>query len=182
MAVNLLSVYPEIFAAGAILAGLPFGAATSMPEALGAMAQGRNQTPAQWGDIVRAATRHDGPWPRVSVWHGGADNVVHPLNAESLIGQWSDLHRLTQPPVETVIAGHRHRAWSDREGTSVLESYTIAGMGHGVPISTRGGPGDIGAVGPFHLETGICSTRQIAQFWGLGSPSAPIAANIGMGS
>ncbi len=167
MANNLLAVYPEVFAGGAILAGLPYGAANSTAEALGAMAQVRTQTPSQWGDFVRGASAHSGPWPRLSLWHGGADNVVHPANAEALIDQWSDLHRLTQRPTETAIAGHRRRVWRDQNGSALLESYTIAGMGHGVPITARGRPQDIAVTSPFHLETGICSTRRIAQFWGL---------------
>lgn len=181
-AANLLAVYPEVFAAGAILAGLPFGAATSMPEALSAMAQGHSQSPAQWGDIVRAASAHTGPWPRLSVWHGGADNVVHPANAEALIGQWSDLHRLDQPSIDTEISGHRCRIWSNRGGDALLESYTINGMGHGVPTTARGRPEDIGVTSPFHLETGICSTRQIALFWGLGPHDDPNRATVGVGS
>ena len=151
-----------------------------MPEALSAMAQGRSRSPDQWGDIVRAASPHAGPWPRVSLWHGGADNVVHPANAEALIGQWSNLHRLTQPPVETDVAGHRHRVWRDQNGSALLESYTIAGMGHGVPTTARGQPQDIGVTSPFHLETGICSTRQIAQFWGLSGHDEPNGATVGV--
>ena len=170
-AINLLALYPEVFAAGAVIAGLPFGAASSMPEAFSAMAQGRSQSPRQWGDIVRAASMHSGRWPRVSVWHGGADGVVHPANADGLIAQWSDLHRLTQPPVEHDIAGHCRRVWHDPNGSVVLESYTLAGMGHGVPITARGRPQDIGVTSPFHLEMGICSTRRIAHFWGLGAHS-----------
>ena len=65
MAACLLAVYPDVFAGGAILSGLPFGAAASLPEALGSMAQSRRQSPATWGAIVRAATAHEGPWPRV---------------------------------------------------------------------------------------------------------------------
>ena len=32
-------------------------------------------------DVVRAASPHRGPWPRVSIWHGGADRTVSPVNA-----------------------------------------------------------------------------------------------------
>lgn len=182
MAVSLLAVYPEVFAAGAVLAGLPFGAAASVPEALESMAQGRSQSPATWGDRVRAASLHKGPWPRMSVWHGSADNVVHPANAEALIGQWSDVHRLTQPPVETDIASHRHRVWHDRNGSALLESYTISGMGHGVPITAHGRAKNSGVASPFHLETGICSTSHIARFWGLGVDVELNGATVGVGS
>jgi hypothetical protein len=38
----------------------------------------------------------------------------------------------------------------------------IAGMGHGTPL----GDG-FGAPGPYMLDVGISSTREIAQFWGI---------------
>jgi len=39
----------------------------------------------------------------------------------------------------------------------------IAGMGHGTPIGNG-----LGTAGPFMLDVGISSTREIARFWGLG--------------
>jgi len=44
----------------------------------------------------------------------------------------------------------------------VLEINTIAGMGHGTPLD-----GALGAAGPYMLDVGISSTREIARFWGL---------------
>jgi hypothetical protein len=31
------------------------------------------------GDRVRAASRHRGPWPKISVWHGASDPIVKPF-------------------------------------------------------------------------------------------------------
>ena len=180
MATNLLAVYPEVFAAGAVLSGLAFGSAASMSEALTSMAQGCSQTPKEWGNLVRAASAHSGPWPRLSVWHGGADTVVHPANAEALVAQWTDLHRLGRPPREEVMAGHRRRVWSGADGRAVIESFTIAGMGHGVPVTARGQPPGVGSASPFHLEAGICSTSQIARFWGLLPPAETVGTAVGV--
>ena len=175
MAASLLAVYPDVFASGAIIAGLPFGSASSLPEALSSMAQGRRQSPAQWAARIRDATPHTGPWPSVSIWHGGADTIVHPANAEGLVGQWTKLHGLTQAPAEETISGHRRRVWRGTDGRDVVESYQIAGMGHGVPLANGGGD-TCGSVGPYHLEAGICSTRHIAHFWGLLGDDEVIAA------
>src|ERR1700735_579685 len=72
----MLATYPEVFAAGAIIAGLPYGAASDLREALSTMRATPVRTPHRLGDLVRNASAHKGPWPRLSVWHGNADGVV----------------------------------------------------------------------------------------------------------
>ena len=52
----MLATYPEMFAGGAIIAGLPFGAAQNVRDALESMRSAPLRTPAQWGDVVRAAS------------------------------------------------------------------------------------------------------------------------------
>ena len=77
-----------------------------------AMEGRQNNRPATgWGDAVRAASPHRGPWPRVSIWHGDADPSVHPVNAERLVEQWTDLHGLASTPaLEERAGGHLHRS------------------------------------------------------------------------
>jgi poly(hydroxyalkanoate) depolymerase family esterase len=171
----MLATYPEVFAAGAIIAGLPHGAASNMQEAFEAMASGRPRPARGWGDLVRAASPHRGPWPRVSVWQGEADSTVRPVNAEQILRQWTDLHGHSGAPVpEPTTDGHRHRVWRDAAGTILLESHSIAGMAHGVPIHPGEGEQRGGLAGPFILDAGISSTHRIAAFFGLGG--APAAA------
>ena len=78
----MLATYPEVFAAGAIIAGLPYGVAKNMREALSGMFQSTSRPGRELGDLVRKASNHRGPWPKVSVWHGSADRTVNPANAE----------------------------------------------------------------------------------------------------
>jgi poly(3-hydroxybutyrate) depolymerase len=122
------------------------------------------RTPAQWGDLVRAASDHKAPWPKISIWHGGLDAVVNINNAQASVAQWADLHGVSlldakQDMVEGAIRLH----WGDR-----LEVYTLPALGHGTPIDSR----DLGQPGPFILEAGISSTRRIAEFWGLSAAAA----------
>jgi poly(hydroxyalkanoate) depolymerase family esterase len=163
MASSLLATYPDVFAAGAIIAGLPHGAAASMPEAFEAMATGKPRAAADWAALVRGASRHAGPWPRVSIWQGDADTTVRPANAEQLIRQWSALHGITGAPEESGSGALRTLAWHGADGRVVLEQHAIAGMSHGVPIEAGG----IGAAGPYFLPVGIASTTAIAGFFGL---------------
>ena len=74
----MLAAYPEVFAGGAIIAGLPFGIASNVREALGGMMQSTSRPADELGDLVRKASKHKGPWPKVSVWHGSADRTVNP--------------------------------------------------------------------------------------------------------
>jgi feruloyl esterase len=55
MTAVLLATYPDVFAAGAVVAGLPFGCATSLTTAFACMDQGSERTPMQWAQQVRAA-------------------------------------------------------------------------------------------------------------------------------
>ena len=167
MAAVMLATYPEVFSGGAIIAGLPYGAAGSVQEALDAMYQGKDFSAREWGDLVRGASRHNGPWPRISIWHGSADSTVRPSNADALVMQWTHLHGLgSKPSAEDMVDGYPRRIWRDDSGETVVESYTITGMAHGTPIAA-GGPDAAGVAGAFILESGISSSYRIAQFWGL---------------
>jgi feruloyl esterase len=164
----MLATYPDVFAGGAIVAGLPYGAASSVAEAFESMYQGKERPATEWGDLVREASPHLGPWPRVSVWHGTADATVKSSNAREIIKQWTDVHGLPAAPTRRdSVNGHQRRVWCDRAGNEALEEFVIAGMAHGTPL----GPGEdeegIGAAGPFLLEVGISSSYHIAKFWGL---------------
>ena len=172
MASVMLATYPEIFAGGAIIAGLPYGSASSVQEAFEAMFNDRAPSSRALGDHVRGASNHPGPWPKISVWHGTADTVVRPSNADHIIKQWLDVQKLTERPSgEEQIGRHTRRIWKDARGDSRLEAYSIGGMGHGVPIATTG-VDSCGVTGPFFLEAGLCSTSQIARFWGLDTAEA----------
>jgi len=167
MTAAMLASYPELFAGGAIIAGLPYGCAKSVQQAFEAMFNATPLTSKILGDHVRSASKHHGPWPRISVWHGTADHIVKPVNAENLVRQWTDVHGLSaQPSHVEAKPGYSRRAWSDANGTTVLEAILVPGMGHGVPLSSVGT--DVcGATGPFFLDVGISSTHSIARFWGI---------------
>ena len=163
----MLATYPELFAGGAIIAGLPYGSATSVKDAFESMYQGRTRPAREWGDLVRAASPHRGPWPRLSVWHGSSDATVVSVNADEIIKQWADVHGLPpEPTLQATVDGYPRRVWRDAAGRDVIESFTITSMAHGTPLASDG-DNAYGTAGPFLLDVGISSTYHIAKFWGL---------------
>jgi poly(hydroxyalkanoate) depolymerase family esterase len=167
----MLATYPEMFAGGAIIAGLPYGSAHTMPEAFDRMRGRGGPNERELGTLVRQASDHAGPWPTVSIWHGTSDATVAPSNGHAIASQWRAVHNLKAAPtrIET-IGAHRRRIWQDVDGRDAIEEYTITGMGHGTPLAT--GPGSCGAVGPYMLDADISSTQRIAHLWGLASAAA----------
>jgi feruloyl esterase len=164
----MLAVYPEVFAGGAIIAGLPYGIASNVREALGGMMQSTSRPAGKLGDLVRKASKHKGPWPKVSVWHGSADRTVNPGNANEIVKQWLDVHGLPLAPMSAVdVDGHPREVWWNADGETVVESYTITDMAHGTPLGLAGNDEPYGAEGAFLIEAGISSSYHIADFFGL---------------
>jgi poly(hydroxyalkanoate) depolymerase family esterase len=167
----MLATYPEVFAGGAIIAGLPYGCARTVQQAFEAMFNEQSVAAPALGDRVRAASNHRGPWPKISVWHGTADPIVKPANSEEIVRQWTDLHGLAASPTYAEgIGGHTRRVWNDADGETLIEAFSIGGMAHGVPLATSG-EGACGAVGAFFLDVGISSTHHITSFWRLSEDS-----------
>ena len=164
----MLATYPDVFAGGAIIAGLPFGIASNVREALGGMMQSTSRPAGKLGDLVRKASKHKGPWPKVSVWHGTADRTVNPGNANAIVKQWLDVHGLPAAPMSAVdVDGHPREVWWNTDGETVVESYTISDMAHGTPLGLAGNDEPYGAEGAFLIEAGISSSYHIANFFGL---------------
>ncbi len=170
----MLATYPEVFAGGAIIAGLPYGIASNVREALGGMMQSTSRPGDKLGDLVRKASKHNGPWPKVSVWHGSADRTVNPGNANEIVKQWLDVHGLPATPMSAVdVDGHPREVWWNADGETVVESYTISDMAHGTPLGLAGNDEPYGAEGAFLIEAGISSSYHIANFFGLTDRVSP---------
>ena len=173
----MLAAYPDVFAAGAVIAGLPYRCAVTVQGAFESMARGDSRTPEAAAQAVRDASAHEGPWPRLSVWHGTGDKTVTHDNSGAIVAQWTHLMGVHAGPArQDTVDGQTRRVWTGRDGSEVIEEYVIEGLGHGAPLSA--GPGDtqFGAPGPYLLEAGISSTWRIAQFWGLADGTRPARA------
>jgi poly(hydroxyalkanoate) depolymerase family esterase len=195
MTALLLAVWPDVFAAGAIFAGIPYGCAmnpATTNQANSCMRSGYTQSPQVWGDLVRHAySGYSGPYPRVSIWQGSADYVVSTVNQGELVKQWTDVHGTSQTPSSTdMVDGFPHAVFKDAQGVAVVETYSITGQGHGTdvasnqPVDPANPSGEkCGQASSYILDDGICSTYYAAKFFGLdeGSPAQPDGGGGGSG-
>jgi poly(hydroxyalkanoate) depolymerase family esterase len=175
----MLATYPEVFAAGAIIAGLPYGIASNVREALSGMLRSPARSGGELGNLVRNASKHRAPWPKVSVWHGTADRTVNPANANEIVKQWLDVHRLPSHPMsEGMVDGYPHQLWWNADGETVVESYTITDMAHGTPIGKAENDQQYGKQGAFLIDAGISSSHHIASFFGITGGIPKIAPSV----
>ena len=173
----LLATYPEAFAAGAVVAGLPFGLAGNVQEAFAAMHGRARISSRELGALVEQAAPAPTRRPRLAIWHGQADGTVASRNAAALASQWAVCHGLAEQPDEVRIRRDWTRSvWRASDGEALIEMNLLAGLGHGTPLAA-GGDDPIGEVAPFMLEAGVSSSLEIARFWGLAPPEAAAQAD-----
>ena len=164
----MLATYPDVFAAGAIIAGLPYAAASNLQEAIQCMSPGTKRAAQDWGDRVRAAYPGIGPRPEFSIWHGDADDIVQSVNAEETVKQWLNVHALPeQPTVSEQMSGWRREVWSNESGETQVERYAIPLMRHGTPLEPGSVGSACGTAGAYFLDVGVSSSWLIGKFWGL---------------
>jgi poly(hydroxyalkanoate) depolymerase family esterase len=165
MTAALLAAYPDLFAAGASVAGVPVGAARSSIEAIMQTRTGRgDRSREEWAARARAAAPDgfEGPWPRLSIWQGQADTTVAPGNGDLLATQWCALHDLAGPPlVKQVGNGIECRIWPSR-GQPLVEHWSLPNLAHAYPV----GEGVV-VRGRFVEQAPVDATSAIAWFFSL---------------
>lgn len=169
MAAALLATYPELFAAGAIIGGLPFGAARDAMSALDVMNRGSTRDAEKWGELIREVSPDAERYPVVSIWHGDEDEVVSFANAEASVAQW--LAARERPRIKgrlRLFEGGERREWRDDYGNMILELVTLNGFGHGLPV-VQGIEGwePANDTERYILPATVSAPEQLVQSWGL---------------
>ena len=198
MAAVMLAAYPEAFQAGAIIAGVPYGCA-STGGSFALEAQKRSwsftygegvwaalrcgidrgpglhlppapQSPQDWrARLAEAGAPRPASWPRVSLWQGREDRIVHPQNLQELLEQWTAAHGIDQiPDAEEAAPAYRRRAYKDARGETKVETVEVLGLDHAVPVAPGSGPERCGRAASRHFaDVGVCAAFLIARFWGI---------------
>ena len=129
MANAMLTAYPEVFAGGAIIAGLPYGVASTVPEAFDRMRGHGLPSRERLQERHRSASTYSGPWPTISVWHGTADKTVDELNARAIVDQWKAVYDVGDRPTRSdVVYGHEHHVWTNEADVDAIELHRIVGI------------------------------------------------------
>lgn len=133
----LLGAYPDVFAAGAGFAGVPFGCFAGPTFWNEDCAKGRiSKTPKQWGDLVRNAyPGYKGKRPRVQLFHGDQDEVLDYHNHGETIKQWANVLGLSLVPrkvEQNAIRPGWVREIYGRNGE--LEAVTETGQIHNLEV------------------------------------------------
>ena len=150
MAAVMATAYPDVYAAAGVHSGLPAQAAHDIPSAFAAMAQG-------------APTHGHAPVPLI-VFHGDGDATVAHINADCLVKAALPDARDRQRPLTTrarVPGGHAYtrRVYTDRDGTPLVEHWTIHQAGH----AWSGGSPD----GTYTDPHGPDASTELARFFAL---------------
>ncbi|MEU3252643.1 PHB depolymerase family esterase [Streptomyces sp. NPDC006997] len=186
----LLGVYPDVFAAGAAFAGVPFGcfATTDGSEWNSACANGTvTHTPQQWGDLVRAAyPGYAGPRPRMQLWHGTADDVLRYPNFGEEVKQWTNVLGVSQTPAatDTPASGWTRTRYGGTGDQAPVEAVSLQGVGHNVyawgmaarVLTFFGLDGDGPAPEP---EPGGCRVTATVNAWNTGLTASLTITNTG---
>ncbi len=165
MAACLLAAFPHVYRAGAVVAGLPAGAARDTVGAMTRMAgRGAALSDQAWADRARALAppREAGPWPRLLVWHGGQDHVVDPSNGRALVAQFCALHGLSGTDAITVSRdGLDMLQWRSLRGDVIVELILQEDLGHAYPERNATGKD------PFVVAGVHSATSEIHRFWNM---------------
>ena len=157
MAVVMGATYPDLYAAIGVHSGLPYKSASDVVSAFEAMRGGVVAGAERGlGDRMRELTAR----VRAIVFHGEADQTVHPSNAKELVDQYrrdGDQTEFTRVPG---LPGERSAGRTvirDQTGTAVAELWMVANSGH----AWSGGSAD----GTYTDPQGPDASREMMRFF-----------------
>jgi poly(hydroxyalkanoate) depolymerase family esterase len=167
----MLACYPEIFSKGAVMAGAPHKSASDAVTAYNVGQGTVTKTPAQWGALVTAEyPAFTGNYPTVAVFHGSSDPVVNITNETEIMKQWTNVHGADQT-ADVVVNSFNGNAFvtknvfNDLAGKEVVETFTLAGMGHAIALDTGACYQKCGKTGTYALEVYFSATFWAAYFF-----------------
>jgi len=173
MTTVMMACYPDIFKAGAVMAGAPYKAASNATQAAGIVYGTDINTPVAWGDSVRnEIPTYAGAYPKVAVFQGSADPVVNVANENEIMKQWTNVHGADQTADATVNSFNGNpyvtkNTYNDNNGNEIVETYTITGMGHAIALDTGNCYQQCGKTGTYALEVYFSSTFWAAYFFNI---------------
>lgn len=145
MAVIMGVTYPDVFHGVGVASGLEYNAADDATTASYVMSNGAYDPNQSGIDAYNEMGIYKRRMP-VIVFHGTSDTTVNPINGQQVVTQWLqtndliddgvDNNSVSPNPAQTLtgqVSGGRsytHYIYNDKNGNSLVEYYTVDGMGH----------------------------------------------------
>jgi poly(hydroxyalkanoate) depolymerase family esterase len=129
MAAVMGATYPDLYAAVGVHSGLPYRSAGDLPSAFAAM-RGDTRLRGRRSWKSRGAA-DDSPRIRTIVFHGDADNIVHPSNAANIVEEERAGESIERAEARhAAIRAHTRTVTRDKTGAVVVEQWLVHGSGH----------------------------------------------------
>jgi len=133
MAAIMGQAYPELFAAVGVHSGLAAYAANDLPSALAAMSGNKGPLGNAGSLTGKTPASSNGPsdMPTI-VFHGDADNTVHPSNGDQVITAAAGKASAVQAETVTAAGGRSsvRRVYRNDEGSVMGEHWLVKGAPH----------------------------------------------------
>lgn len=165
MASIMLANYPELFTAGAVVAGIPFPCADGLITGISCMKNGPSQTASELAVQIKKLHPKQTVWPKLSIWTGMEDKIVNPVNAQIFAQQWVALLALSRKPLIANHATYKITSWQDAEQHTQVELVEVSGQGHGIMVNPNTALG--GEVADYLLAAPISTAMHLVNFWQL---------------
>ncbi len=163
MASSLLIHYPELFTAGAVVAGIPYPCANNLIKAIACMRAGPSQTEQVLTKEIKDVIEKGKSLPKLSVWTGKADKIVNALNSQRLATSWSEISVPNASPVKTSHQGYQVTQWLDKANQPYVQLIELDDLGHGMAVNAIELSG--GKTADFLLAAPISAAKSIVNFW-----------------
>jgi poly(hydroxyalkanoate) depolymerase family esterase len=125
MAAVMGATYPDLYAAVGVHSGLPYRSAADLPSAFAAMRGGGRRSRKSRGAV------DDSPRIRTIVFHGDADNIVHPSNAAKMVEASRARETIEHSKAQhAATRAHTRTVIRDQTGAVVVEQWLVHGSGH----------------------------------------------------
>jgi poly(hydroxyalkanoate) depolymerase family esterase len=127
MAAVMGATYPEIYAAVGTHSGLPYRSASDVASAFSAM---RGNSGHQGHQRKSRATPDHAVRVRTIVFHGDADQIVHPSNGAKIVEAQAKTGDSVESTTTSASRGYTRKIFRDKTGLAVGEEWLIHGSGH----------------------------------------------------
>jgi poly(hydroxyalkanoate) depolymerase family esterase len=163
MASSVLVNYPDLFTAGAIIAGIPYPCANNLITAIACMRSGPSQDSEQLTQLVHQINSSASHWPALSIWTGTQDAVVNPKNSQQLAIHWAELTQSSKQPIISKHQGYKISQWQGQNKQVNVELIEVENMGHGIAVAPQKIDG--GSEAPFVIDTPISTVLYLLDAW-----------------